>query len=125
MGNLDSIILADADLPFDDYGEAATYIPADDEVSPFSATVVISRVRVNEFAGMAYADKTECRIRHADLALGGLTLPTVHHGNTRGDTITATDPRGSIESWQIVAARLERKTQCWVLDIEKDYRFRP
>lgn len=125
MGNLDAVILADADFAFDDFGETATYTPANISVTPFTLTVVISRVDMMQFSGFGYADKTEARIRHADLVAGGITEPTAHNGNSQGDAIVTTDLNGASESWEIVAKRPERKTQCWVLEIEKNLRFRP
>lgn len=125
MGDLDAIILADADCAFDDFGETATYTPANISFTPFAVTVVINRVDMMQFSGLGYADRTEARIRHADLVAGGITEPTAHNGNSQGDTLITADLNGLSETWEIVAKRTERKTNCWVLEIEKNLRFRP
>lgn len=104
----------------DGLAETVSYDPAGSGTA-FDVLAIISRVDLTALAGLGYSDTTQAKILAASLEAESVT-PTAYSGGIKGDTIARTGPAGS-ETWQVV--KYSYSNGYWVLDIEKDLRFRP
>lgn len=125
MTSWDSVIAWAVGYADDTVGESITYTPADTKISAFTCQAQIKREEVMDLSGMGYEDRTTCRILHSNLSDNGVSEPTEGTGGKSGDKITATDPNGSTETWEIVGKSYDRNSKRWILEIAKNTRFEP
>lgn len=122
--SIHDFLAADIITPFSDFGESATYTPADISATAFTVNAVFQDYQTNESSLQnAMRDTCQCFVLNSELVAGGIDAPQAAMDRREGDEIERIDQNGTAQGWTVIDATYENGY--WMMVLERNLRVVP